>query len=279
MNIDFSVAYDIETLNSIFIYNTGDSTENIDAVRVLFGTYDSLVDTASTQTLKKWTEYTLSQSTTINGTSYSSGAIVTFANDIVLTGSNKAVPTGYYGERTTWDPSFSDPLAVAPSQTGYTTSDTSFADLAFAVKYEAYGAKVYSGTIAAGTYYVSGNEGNYITISGSRYYAGEIFTRATSFTFTNSLGTNAVCKLIGSSTGYFATKKNAYEVLQSYIETIADPANVTNSQKLQSDFLTVNALFESINMMEDQDYDVSIEEVQTILNNINEFWSNLSNVR
>jgi len=279
MNIDFSVAYDIETLNSIFIYNTGDSTENIDAVRVLFATYDSLVDTASTQTLKKWTEYTLSQSTTINGTSYSSGAVVTFANDIVLTGSNKAVPTGYYGERTTWDPSFSDPLAVAPSQTGYTTSDTSFADLAFAVKYEAYGAKVYSGTIAAGTYYVSGNEGNYITISGSTYYAGEIFTRATSFIFTNTLGTNAVCKLIGSSTGYFATKKNAYEVLQSYIETIADPANVTNSQKLQSDFLTVNALFESINMMEDQDYDVSIEEVQTILNNINEFWSNLSNVR
>jgi hypothetical protein len=32
-------------------------------------------------------------------------------------------------------------------------------------------------------------------------------------------------------------------------------------------------------MMEDQDYDVSLEEVQTVLNNINEFWSNLSNVR
>jgi hypothetical protein len=278
MNIDFSIAYDIETLSELYLYNTGDSTENISAVRVIFATYNSLSGTSSTKNIKKWTEYKLNQDTIINGSQYPSGSIVILANDFKLTGNDTATPTGYYGERYTWNSSNLTPITVVPSQTGYTTSDTYFADLAFSVRYEAYGAKYYSGTIGAGTYYVLGNEGDYITISGNRFYAGEVVTQATSFTFTNVLGTNALCKLIDSNTGYFATKKNSYEVLQSYIENIANPANVTNNQKLQNDFLTVNALFESINMMEDQDYDVSIEEVQTILDNIIEFWSNLSNV-
>lgn len=278
MNIDFSVSYDIETLQELFIYNTGDSTENISAVRVLFATYDSMVNTESVKKLVKWTEYTLSQSTVINGSTYPTGSVILLANDFTLTGTDVAVPTGYYGERYTWNSNDIDPISVTPSMTGYTTSDTCFADLAFSVRYEAYGAKYYSGPIGAGTYYVIGEEGNSITISGKTFYAGEVFTESGSFTFTNTVGTNAVSVFIDSNTGYIATKKNSYEVLQSYIENIANPANVTNNQKLQADFLTVNALFESLNMMEDQEYDVSLEEVQTILDNIVEFWSNLSNV-
>jgi hypothetical protein len=224
----------------------------------------------------------LSQNTTINGKAYLSGATVLFANDYKLTGTNKAVETGYYGERITWVPSAVDPAAFTPSQTGYTTSDTYFADLAFSVRYETYGAEINPGTITPGgtkTYYVKGLEGDYITIGAETYYAGEIFTKSSPFTFANGTGSNTICEFIGSVENSFATKKNAYNVLQTYIESIADPAVVTNSQRLQYDFLTVNALFQTINMMEDQDYDVSLEEVQTVLNNINEFWSNLSNVR
>lgn len=279
--MDFSIAYDIETLDQVYVFDTSDTTPTVGAARILFGTYDSISNPTTVSTLKAWREYTLSQATTINGKSYASGATVLLANDFKLTGTARAIETGYYGERITWIPASVDPAAFSPSQTGYTTSDTYFADLAFSVRYELYGAEISASLTpsAAGTYYVKGLQGNYITTSFGNFYAGEVFTAAAPFTFTNGSGTNAICPFIGSTDGSFATKKNAYNVLQTYIESIADPAAVTNSQRLQFDFLTVNALFETINMMEDQDYDVSLEEVQTVLNNINEFWSNLSNVR
>lgn len=279
--MDFSIAYDIETLEQVFIFDTSDTTPTVGAVRILFGTYDSITAPATVSSMKAWREYTLSQATTINGRSYASGATVLLANDFNLTGTTRAVETGYYGERITWVPASVDPAAFSPSQTGYTTSDTYFADLAFSVRYELYGAEVSASLTpsAAGTYYVKGLEGDYIVTSFGNFYAGEIFTATTSFTFTNGTGTNTICPFIDSTEGSFATKKNAYNVLQTYIESIADPATVTNSQRLQADFLTVNALFQMINMMEDQDYNVSLEEVQTVLNNINEFWANLSSVR
>jgi hypothetical protein len=279
---DFSIAYDIETLEQVYLFDTTTPVVTVGAVRVLFGTYDSITSTESVSELKAWREYKLSQNTTINGKAYLSGATVLFANDYKLTGTNKAVETGYYGERITWIPSAVSPAAFSPSQTGYTTIETYFADLAFSVRYETYGAEINPGTITPGgtkTYYVKGLEGKYITIGSETYYAGETFTKSSPFTFANGTGSNTICEFIGSVEHSFATKKNAYNVLQTYIESIADPAAVTNSQRLQYDFLTVNALFQTINMMEDQDYDVSLEEVQTVLNNINEFWSNLSNVR
>jgi hypothetical protein len=280
--MDFSIAYDIETLDQVYLFDTTTPIVTVGAVRFLFGTYDSISSTESVSTLKAWREYKLSQNTTINGKAYLSGDTVLFAKDQKLTGTNKAVETGYYGERTTWIPSAVYPAAFSPSQTGYTTSDTYFADLAFSVRYETYGAEINPGTVNPGgtkTYYVRGLADNSITIGAETYYAGETFTKSSPFTFANGTGVNTICQFIDSVEHSFATKKNAYNVLQTYIESIADPAVVTNSQRLQYDFLTVNALFQTINMMEDQDYDVSLEEVQTVLNNINEFWSNLSNVR
>lgn len=279
--IDFALAYDIETLEQVYLLDTSSGIPAIGAARVLFGTYNSISSQTKTSQLKAWREYELLQAVTINGKSYSAGDVVLLANDFDLGSTNEAIETGYYGERITWIPGPSGMASFTPSQTGYTTSDTYFADLAFCVKYELYGVGSLSSVVpsAAGTYYVKGPTGGYIQTSFGTFYAGEVFTTNTSFTFTNGSGVNSICPLIGSTEGSFATKRNAYNVLQSYIETIADPAAVTNSQRLQHDFLTVNSLFETINMMEDQDYDVSLEEVQTVLDNINEFWVNLSNVR
>lgn len=279
---DFGISFDQEvgTELSLFdssVYTSPDAPSSVEAVRVLFGAVNKIngADDEVTE-LKAWTEYQLNQETTINGRVIPADEVVMFAADHTLTGDDTATETGYYGQRITWTPSSSDAYAVfVPSQTGYTTSGTTFDDNAFSVNYELYTTEYVAGTIDAGTYIVKGTEGDFIEIGAEVYYVGEVFTKDSLFTFT---GTSTVCLFSSEKRDDIYTNFQSYAVIESYLEALCDPFLVTNMAKLQFDFLQVNGLYQSLIAMSDQEFDVSLDETQTLLNQITSYWSNLSSV-
>ena len=239
------VSYDENILTSVELWDSTDNISGIKAVRIMFGTVNSVNDAQTTSDLEAWREYTADQSTTINGVTYATGDKIYLANATTITGT--ATETGFYGERVTWLPSDGGYVSFSPTQTGDKGNNLIFRDSVFTVNYEVYTTQYAAGTIAAGTYIVKGTAGQYITIGSETYYVGEVFTKGTSFTFT---GTPDICEYAATGTIYFVTTAQAFDVLQSYIVSMA--ANMNNNAAIMNNMLDVLARYNTTDLSANQ---------------------------
>lgn len=265
------ISFDEDVLTSIEVYDSStysDSIDDVTAVRFMFATVNSVNGASVVSTLKPWRQYTLNQNTTINGVSYSQDAVVYLANEYNLTGTDTATETGFYGERQTWIPSDSGYVSFNPDQT-YNTTSLVFEDNVFTLNYQLFTTSYAAGSSRpAGTYIVVGTEGNFITIAGAKRYVGEVFTSASSFTFT---GASTISLLDAEATTYFCTTGQIYQTLQRYIVLLANNANA--SIEIKNNLLKVIANYNVAGFSEAQSYGVDLQYMQNLLTETQEFYS------
>jgi hypothetical protein len=254
-------------------YTSPSVVTDVNVVRIMFATVNSVNSAGSVSTIKAWTEYTADQALTINGVSYATGDIIYLSEDYTLSGSNTVTETGFYGERSTWTPSDATYTFFTPSQC-YNTTAVSFTDNVFTMKYELY-TTVYqnSQSISAGTYIVGGSDNYYITLSnGDIRYVGEVFTTSTTLTITSTGDATAVLKE-ADTTLYFCTTGQAFEVLQSYIKAVAN--NMNAPQEVKSSLLKVIANYNVVDFTAAQQYGFDLQYMQNLLDEIQEYYAEL----
>ena len=159
-------------------------------------------------------------------------------------------------------------VSFSPTQTGDKGNNLIFRDSVFTVNYEVYTTQYAAGTIAAGTYIVKGTAGQYITIGSETYYVGEVFTKGTSFTFT---GTPDICEYAATGTIYFVTTAQAFDVLQSYIVSMA--ANMNNNAAIMNNMLDVLARYNTTDLSANQQQGFSLQYAQDLLDSINSYYA------
>jgi hypothetical protein len=265
------ISFDENILTSVEVYDASTYTGSIfdvTAVRFMFATVNSVNEAVTTSQLEAWREYTLNQSTTINGVSYVSGATVYLASDYSLSGTDTATETGFYGQRQTWIPSDSGYVSFSPDQT-YNTTSLTFEDNVFTLNYQVFTTSYKAGTVSAGTYIVvASNVSDYITVNGGKIYAGEMFTSATTFTFT---GTPSISLLDSETTTYFCTTGQIYQTLQRYFILLANNANA--SIDIKNNLLKLIANYNVAGFSEAQSYGIDLQYMQNLLDEAQEFYS------
>ena len=265
------ISFDEDILTSIEVYDSSAYAvpiTDVTAVRFMFATVNSVNGASSTASLDAWREYTLNQNTTINGVSYIQGDVVYLANDYNLTGTDTATETGFYGERQTWIPSDSSYVSFNPDQT-YKTTSLIFEDNVFTLRYQLFTTSYSAGSNRpAGTYIVKGTAGNFITIAGGKRYVGEVFTSATTFTFT---GASTISLFNSEATTYFCTTAQIYQTLQRYFILLANNANA--SVEIKNNLLKIIANYNVAGFSEAQSYGIDLQYMQNLLDETQEFYS------
>jgi hypothetical protein len=272
------ISFDEDALSTIEVYDASTYTSpsvvtDVNAVRIMFATVNSVNSAGSVGTIKAWTEYTADQNVTINSVDYTTGDTIYLADDYNLSTGYTATETGFYGERSTWTPSDATYTFFTPSQC-YNTTSLVFTDNVFTMKYELY-TTVYqnSQSISAGTYIVGGSDNYYITLSnGDIRYVGEVFTTSTTLTITSTGDATAVLKY-ADTTLYFCTTGQAFEVLQSYIKAVAN--NMNAPQEVKSSLLKVIANYNVVDFTAAQQYGFDLQYMQNLLDEIQEYYAEL----
>jgi hypothetical protein len=272
------ISFDENTLSTIEVYDAStytspDIISDVNAVRIMFATVNSVNLAGSTGTIKAWTEYTADQALTINNVSYATGDIIYLANDYTLSGSNTVTETGFYGERSSWLPSQATYTFFTPSQC-YNTESVVFSDNVFTMKYELYTTVYLEGsTLITGTYIVTGDIGTFIEINNNEiYYAGEVFDAESGDVITSNEGAGAVLK-DAETTLYFCTTGQAFEVLQSYIKAVAN--NMNAPQEVKEALLKVIANYNVVDFTAAQQYGFDLQYMQNLLDEIQEYYAQL----
>ena len=272
------ISFDENTLSTIEVYDAStytspDIISDVNAVRIMFATVNSVNLAGSTGTIKAWTEYTADQALTINDVSYATGDIIYLANDYTLSGSNTVTETGFYGERSSWLPSQATYTFFTPSQC-YNTESVVFSDNVFTMKYELYTTVYLEGsTLITGTYIVTGDIGTFIEINNNEiYYAGEVFDGESGDVITSNEGAGAVLKDT-ETTLYFCTTGQAFEVLQSYVKTVAN--NMNAPQESKEALLKVIANYNVVDFTAAQQYGFDLQYMQNLLDEIQEYYAQL----
>lgn len=273
------ISFDEDALSTIEVYDASTYASptiisDVNAVRIMFATVNSVNSAGSVGTINAWTEYKADQPLTINGVSYATGDIIYLANDYTLSGSNTVTETGFYGERTSWLPSEATYTFFTPSQC-YNTTAVSFTDNVFTMKYELYTTIYNVGQMLVdGTYIVTGAEPDkYVEINGSkRYYRGEVFqaTSLDDFTFQDE---SAIVLKEADATLYFCTTGQAFDVLQSYIKAVAN--NMNAPQEVKSNLLKVIANYNVVDFTAAQQYGFDLQYMQNLLDEIQEYYAEL----
>jgi hypothetical protein len=230
---------------SLKIYDSTDylslssNINDINAVRFLFSTYNSVLNTSEVGSLTQSYEYiVISGSFVMDGITYSEGDIFVARQNFTLPTTGVSVwNTGYYSTYNEYLPSNVDYFEFYPSDLG--ESGTIIADNARTVRYEVYNTEYSAGTIAAGTYIVKGTQGEFIVIGGEDYYVGQVFTKSTSFTFT---GTPNIVKQLSLGSFDFWTNGNSSVIYQNYINSLSD-GTLNASQDFKDNFIATHTNF------------------------------------
>jgi len=272
------ISFDEDALSTIEVYDASTYTSptiisDVNAVRIMFATVNSVNSAGSVGTIKAWTEYTADQALTINDVSYATGDTIYLAEDYTLSGSDTVTETGFYGERSSWLPSNATYTFFTPSQC-YNTTSLVFTDNVFTMKYELYTTVYLEGsTLITGTYIVTGDIGTFIEINNNEiYYAGEVFNGTAGDVITSNEGAAAVLKDT-DTTIYFCTTGQAFEVLQSYIKAVAN--NMNAPQEVKSNLLKVIANYNVVDFTAAQQYGFDLQYMQNLLDEIQEYYAEL----
>jgi len=278
MNADVIVSYNIETLDTLRVTDVSDYSTtpitSVNATRFVFATVNNVNGAATGQTnLVANKEYILvgSGSMTIDGKTFSAGDKFILRVDVSVTPPSTLVinETGYYSPVTNYLPT-SDYEEFVPSQFGL--NDTTFPDSVCTGIYEVYTTKSGAGSVTVSTstqFLVIG--GGVIDVSGTTYRSGEVFTKSSNFSFTNSSGTNYVVALESSVTFYFQTYKEANQVYESYVNAVS---NGVCPPQVQSNLIKVHSLLHANILNFEKNLNVDLQAMQNSLDTINTIYAN-----
>jgi hypothetical protein len=250
MATDIIISTDNSTNTTLGIYDSTDYTglgisiSDVKAVRFLFSTYNSVLNSGTVGALIANNEYIVITGTfEMNGIDYSSGdvfvayAAFTLPVDPTLLVSS----TGYYSTYNTLIPSTITNYNFYPSDLN--ENSTTFADSARTVNYEIYTTESAAGTIAAGTYIVKGTPNTFISIvvglKTQKYYVGQVFTKSGSFTFS---GTPTVVRSFDENSFDFWTNAASSVIYQSYVNSLSN-STLNASEDFKDNFIRTNTLY------------------------------------
>lgn len=250
MATDIIISTDNSTNTTLGIYDSTDyaslgiNISDVKAVRFLFSTYNSVLNSGTVGALIANNEYIVITGTfEMNGILYSSGdvfvayAAFTLPVDPTLLVSS----TGYYSTYNTLIPSTITNYNFYPSDLN--ENSTTFADSARTVNYEIYTTESAAGTIAAGTYIVKGTPNTFISIvvglKTQKYYVGQVFTKSSSFTFS---GTPTVVRSFDENSFDFWTNAASSVIYQSYVNSLSN-STLNASEDFKDNFIRTNTLY------------------------------------
>lgn len=275
--INILVDYVVSDLQTISITDATDFTSpnsitDINGVRMLFSTVNSVNQTALATTCLAWYQYEVLSGTAIaNGISYPTGSTMIFANDTTPTGTFTMQTTGVYSKYISNQlPSSGLPYTFTPSEVGREPFDNNyFQDEVFSLIYEQYETTYIAGaTLAAGNYLVTGTIGNTATIGSKVVYVGETYTSAGSETFSGSV---VLVKFEDSAQFTFATQYQSFAIYEMYLAEMA--ASSLPNEPLQAMLLQVAALYASPSIAAVTDQGISLTQLQSNLDQINNYYS------
>lgn len=275
--INILVDYVVSDLQTISITDATDFTSpnsitDINGVRMLFSTVNSVNQTALATTCLAWYQYEVLSGTAIaNGISYPTGSTMIFANDTTPTGTFTMQTTGVYSKYISNQlPSSGLPYTFTPSEVGREPFDNNyFQDEVFSLIYEQYETTYIAGaTLAAGNYLVTGAIGNTATIGSKVVYVGETYTSAGSETFSGSV---VLVKFEDSAQFTFATQYQSFAIYEMYLAEMA--ASSLPNEPLQAMLLQVAALYASPSIAAVTDQGISLTQLQSNLDQINNYYS------
>ncbi len=273
MTADLLISYNVNDLTTVSlrdnsIYDTV-TIQNVNATRFRFATANSLnAPTKNVTIAQAFTEYVVRSGTfTNNGVTYTTGNVFCFIANVSLPNTCVVDATGYYIPVSTYLPTDSLPATFTPTQTGLGGNVITFPDTAFVLDYEVYTTKYAEGdTIPEQKVILIGDPNGVIETEGRQYQVGEVWTYATD-PFTNVEGTNYVVKFETNTSMYFYTNYYSFATWERYINKIATSYQV--SQQVYSDFLQITAKLNACNMYAQQDYGVSVDGIQELLDQVN----------
>ena len=248
MATDIIISTDNSTNTTLGIYDSTDyaalgiSVFDVKAVRFLFSTYNSVLNSGIVKSLTANNEYIVITGTLNTGDAiYNSGDVfVAYANfTIPVTAGLLVSSTGYYSTYNPLVPSAITNYTFYPSDLN--ENSTTFADSARTVNYEIYTTESSAGTVAAGTYIVKGTPNDFITVAGGggKYYVGQVFTKSTSFTFS---GTPTVVRSFDENSFDFWTDAASSVIYQSYVNSLSN-STLNASEDFKDNFIRTNTLY------------------------------------
>lgn len=227
--------YDSTDYNSL-----GSSINSINAVRFLFSTYNSTLNTSEVGDLVQNYEYiVISGSFIMDGITYSEGDIFVARQNFTLPTTGVSVwNTGYYSTYNQYLPKDVNYFEFYPSDLG--EIGTTLIDSARTVRYEIYNTIVASGDIEdTEKYIVQGTPNSSITLgSGETYYVGQVFSPTTSFNYTAS-GTAYAVQFLSNGTFDFWTNGNSSVIYQNYINSLSN-GTLNASQDFKDNFISTH---------------------------------------
>jgi hypothetical protein len=245
MATDIIISTDNSTNTTIDIYDSTDyaalnsNINDINAVRFLFSTYNSVLNTAEVGSLKENYEYVVvSGSFSMDGITYVDGDIFVARQDYTLPTTGVSVwNTGYYSTYNQYLPKDVNYFEFYPSDLA--ESGTTFSDSARTVRYEVYDTIAVAEDYLENAYYiVRGVENSYIDVEGRRYYSGQVFLSPLDAVFTSTGGAYVVKQLAVGSFDFW-TNAASGAIYQSYINSLSN-STLNASQDFKDNFISTH---------------------------------------
>jgi hypothetical protein len=275
--LDLIISYDVANLTELSVLDTTlctspDTISQVNGVRLLFQTVNSVSNTAEATVCEAWFEYEVLSGTAVaNGQSYPTGSTMLFANDTTPTGTFTMQTTGRYGQYVSNQlPAQGLPYTFTPSQTGREAFDSIyFKDEVFSLEYYQYEDVYISGsTLVAGEYLVVGSLGQTVVIGSKTFYVGETFPAVGGEVISGSA--NAV--LFSNNAQFsFATQNQSFNVYQSYLRAMSE--GVMPNEPLQANLLQVAGLYASPTIAAQTTSGISLNQLQLNLDRINLYYA------
>jgi hypothetical protein len=272
------IAYEVSDLQELTILDCSTLTStsvmgDINGVRMLFSTVNSVAEQTAATTCQAWYEYeVLTGTAQVNSVAYAAGDLMLFANDETPTGTFTMQATGRYSQY------ISDilpidglPYVFTPTMTGRTAVNTSyFQDEVFILDYEQYGT-IYtqSDALVAGTYLCVGSEGDSITVDGDNViYVGETYTALNGETFS---GTPNLVLYSGVTQIAFSTLYQSFIVYQAYLN--AKAISTAPDWQLDSNLLAVGSLYATLDVACETTTGISTTDLQVSIDRILNYYA------
>ena len=225
---DIIIGYDKNTNETISVSDSTDytalgiSVSDVNGIRYLFATYNSVLNASTVTSLVANHEYTVvSGLFAINGASYLAGQTFVAHEAFILPTSGVSVKeTGYYCLPNLTIPSVQISSSYTPSQIG--EDDTCFQDNFRYVRYEVY--DLLDSASTDGLHLVQGTQGDYIQNgNGETYYVGDVYYVIVGDNDGYTPHGNAYpVKYLDGTTFGFWTDGNATDIMKTYNDSLAN---------------------------------------------------------
>jgi hypothetical protein len=248
MATDIIISTDNSTNTTIDIYDSTDyaalnsNINDINAVRFLFSTYNSVLGASKVSELKENYEYFVKSGHVDidNNVFYTSGETFVSNQYFILPSGSDVYATGYYSTYNQYLPKDVNYFEFYPSDLA--ESGTTFSDNARTVRYEVYDTIAVAEEYLENAYYiVRGVENSYIDVDLRRYYSGQVFLSDPDVVFTSTGGAYVVKQLAVGSFDFW-TNAASGAIYQSYINSLSN-STLNASQDFKDNFIRTNTLY------------------------------------